>query len=517
MAASAAGNESPDKALQLDDLGNIYRSLFERLGHAQDIEMVIKYLKQAVSIIPSDHPDRPGLVVALGRSFVDKYERTGDVSDLEDAIKYHSQAISLVPADPLLLGDLGSLLGNRYRKLGSVNDLDLAIGYQKRAASFIADGHPGQPRLLGRLGGSLVDLFERHGRTSDLDNAINCYNQAVLLTPDGHPDKLRLLRDLGGLHRNRYERIGDVSDLDTALELQNKAASLTPGDYSENPMHLTNTSIVSSGALATAPALDEFLERRGHGRRHPPPDSIGAVPTVDPVPNAMTVHELASTHALLTNITSTMTIAEVILRLGDKGCSNITDQLDPASYSKYPVSTGGFGDVYMGKLRDGRLVAIKTMRLRVKSSQESQKSLKGQIGMVSVWEANGSLRTYLQSHPEADRCQMSTQIADGLSYLHQSGVIHGDLKGPNILISGDDIPLLADFGNSTLQEYTLKFTDTSTKNQATTRWAVRRHIVELVIIFKDLLIQAPELIKGATHSVPSDVYALGMASAPGYN
>ncbi|KAG8680567.1 hypothetical protein FRC08_016196, partial [Ceratobasidium sp. 394] len=138
------------------------------------------------------------------------------------------------------------------------------------------------------------------------------------------------------------------------------------------------------------------------------------------------------------------------------------------------------------------------MRLRIDNSEENRKSLKhaahelyawsrcrhahvqrllglaefqGQIGMVSVWEANGSLRVYLREHPNADRCQMSAQIADGLSYLHRSGVIHGDLKGPNVLVSSDGAPLLTDFGNATLQEYTLQFTDTTTKNQITTRWA----------------------------------------------
>ena len=54
----------------------------------------------------------------------------------------------------------------------------------------------------------------------------------------------------------------------------------------------------------------------------------------------------------------------VIACLADNGCPNITDDLDPASCSPDPISAGGFGDVYYGKLQDGFPVAIKTMRIQ---------------------------------------------------------------------------------------------------------------------------------------------------------
>ncbi|KAG9081666.1 hypothetical protein FRC06_005460, partial [Ceratobasidium sp. 370] len=70
----------------------------------------------------------------------------------------------------------------------------------------------------------------------------------------------------------------------------------------------------------------------------------------------------------------------------------------------------------------------------------------------------------------------------------------GDKKrlNANVLISGDGNALLADFGNSTLQACTLKFI-TSSGVHITARWA------------------APELLDGeGKHSVPADIYALGM-------
>lgn len=66
---------------------------------------------------------------------------------------------------------------------------------------------------------------------------------------------------------------------------------------------------------------------------------------------------------------------EIVDRLGDHGCQNITGQLDLDACSTYPLSSGGFGDVYRGKLVDGSQVAIKTMRIHI-NTNEAQKPLK---------------------------------------------------------------------------------------------------------------------------------------------
>lgn len=140
---------------------------------------------------------------------------------------------------------------------------------------------------------------------------------------------------------------------------------------------------------------------------------------------------------------------EIVARLGDHGCQNITNQLNLPTCSVYPMSNGGFGDVYRGKLIDGSQVAIKTMRIYI-NTNEAQKPLKvssfvvlpcdthmtqiknaarelytwsrcqhpnvhrllglvvfrDQIGMVSNWAEEGNLPSYLRRHPDADRYQM---------------------------------------------------------------------------------------------------------------
>ncbi len=50
--------------------------------------------------------------------------------------------------------------------------------------------------------------------------------------------------------------------------------------------------------------------------------------------------------------------------------------------------------------------------------------------------------------PEQLAARYTTQILAGLTYLHQKGVIHRDIKGSNVLINKDGQIKLADFGMS---------------------------------------------------------------------
>ncbi|KAG9073581.1 hypothetical protein FS749_014963 [Ceratobasidium sp. UAMH 11750] len=81
-----------------------------------------------------------------------------------------------------------------------------------------------------------------------------------------------------------------------------------------------------------------------------------------------------SSHVLAAEITSLMTPSEVIAHLGTRGCPDLGDQLDEGSCSKYPISNGGYGDIYRAKLKNGTEVAIKTMRLLLDA--EGQKHIK---------------------------------------------------------------------------------------------------------------------------------------------
>ncbi|KAJ1300634.1 hypothetical protein OPQ81_002286 [Rhizoctonia solani] len=219
-------------------------------------------------------------------------------------------------------------------------------------------------------------------------------------------------------------------------------------------------------------------------------------------------------------ISSAMSMTEILSHLSKHGCSEVTDQIDLSKSSEFPEVSGGFGDIYRGVLYDGGQVSIKCLRLVINSGTAGEKHVKRtahelyvwskcshpnvlevygvaryrhQIGMVSPWMENGNLSDFLSRKPPVDRCALCVQVAKGAAYLHGQGIAHGDIKGANVLVAHDYTLKLADFGNSSLKEYSLQFTITADKLNISPRWT------------------APEIVLGdAGHSVEADVYAVGM-------
>ncbi|EUC60960.1 tyrosine kinase family catalytic domain protein [Rhizoctonia solani AG-3 Rhs1AP] len=228
-----------------------------------------------------------------------------------------------------------------------------------------------------------------------------------------------------------------------------------------------------------------------------------------------------TTSSQVTLISSHMGVCEVMSSLVDHGCTDLTSTINLSTFGEHPVSYGEFGDVYRGRLTDDTLIAVKTLRIpRDNASWASEPLIdaarelhtwgkcchpnilpllglglfRGRIGMVSPWQREGRLPLYLERTQGVNRYNLSVQICEGLAYLHQIGIIHGDLRASNILVSHDGVPLLFDFGNSwLLANQTMSFTRTGRGLPMSLRWA------------------APELIEETNpHDEKSDVYALGM-------
>ncbi|KAG2002503.1 TKL/TKL-ccin protein kinase [Coprinopsis cinerea AmutBmut pab1-1] len=79
------------------------------------------------------------------------------------------------------------------------------------------------------------------------------------------------------------------------------------------------------------------------------------------------------------------------------------------------------------------------------------------FGMVSPWYCNGIISEYVRKNPGVDRLKLLIQVASGIGHLHSFSppIVHGDLKGGNILIDACGAAIITDFGLSKVMEETL--------------------------------------------------------------
>ncbi|KAJ1301301.1 hypothetical protein OPQ81_003703 [Rhizoctonia solani] len=78
-------------------------------------------------------------------------------------------------------------------------------------------------------------------------------------------------------------------------------------------------------------------------------------------------------------------------------------------------------------------------------------------GAVSDYCAHGDLKTYLYKSDEdvvnhQTRFELLLGVIQGLAYIHEQSVVHGDLKAHNILVDGDGkVARICDFGSSSIE------------------------------------------------------------------
>ncbi|CAE6465975.1 unnamed protein product [Rhizoctonia solani] len=157
---------------------------------------------------------------------------------------------------------------------------------------------------------------------------------------------------------------------------------------------------------------------------------------------------------------------------------DLTPQLDLSKFSEWPIARGGFGEVWKGALvsdvKDSRPVAVKRLTMYtaagdegiIKTAKRTNRELsiwsglnhpnilpllgactfRGGIGIVSEWQGNGNAVEWINAHPGVNRLDLCEGICSGLKYLHDTGIVHGDLRGANVLISKSGTPRLIDFG-----------------------------------------------------------------------
>ncbi|KAL1663112.1 kinase-like domain-containing protein [Schizophyllum commune] len=184
------------------------------------------------------------------------------------------------------------------------------------------------------------------------------------------------------------------------------------------------------------------------------------------------------------------------------------------------VDGGGFADVWKGIL-NGEEVCVKVIRANRKSADAASKEFtkealiwrqlnhpnvlpfygvyymddaRSMLCLVSPWMEHGHVMEYLKKGPSSiNRVALAYDIASGLAYLHDKNVVHGDLKGANILVSASGKACIGDFGLSCVTDMASicqKGNDASSSYFCgSANWA------------------APEVLQSGQLSVKSDIYA----------
>lgn len=123
-------------------------------------------------------------------------------------------------------------------------------------------------------------------------------------------------------------------------------------------------------------------------------------------------------------------------------------------------------------------------------------SLEPQLSIVTTFMNQGSLWDLLHKYPNSITPTQKTNIAigvcHGMRYLHSKGIIHRDLKSPNILLDNRLFPYVADFGLGRIIEKAIEGLPPMTNCAGTPNW------------------MAPEQIATENYGFPVDVYAFGM-------
>ncbi|KAF8964650.1 ras guanine nucleotide exchange factor domain-containing protein [Flammula alnicola] len=165
--------------------------------------------------------------------------------------------------------------------------------------------------------------------------------------------------------------------------------------------------------------------------------------------------------------------------------------------SQSTIAKGSFNDIFRGQWLDREPHFQREVSIWRELDHPNVVPLYGvtyigeDLYSVSPWMDNGTAVSYVKKFPAVDRLKLLTDAAFGLEYLHNRGIVHGDLRGANVLISQDGTARLSDFGLSKFLEDCRKGMTTS--HSLNPRWF------------------APELLQQTGPlSTHSDVWSFGM-------
>jgi hypothetical protein len=123
---------------------------------------------------------------------------------------------------------------------------------------------------------------------------------------------------------------------------------------------------------------------------------------------------------------SLQSTSEIVSHLVACGCQDLTSRINMATFNDFPVSNGGFSDIYRGRLTDGTQVAVKA--LRISTSQDSKHLKVSRVGCSSIKDIfltkmalGRSSRASYMEQVQAPKCAHTTRVG-GVSGSNRDGV-----------------------------------------------------------------------------------------------
>ncbi|KAJ7099011.1 kinase-like domain-containing protein [Mycena epipterygia] len=165
------------------------------------------------------------------------------------------------------------------------------------------------------------------------------------------------------------------------------------------------------------------------------------------------------------------------------------------------IGRGGFADIFLGRYK-GQVIALKRLQVYQPGPNEMSKFSKSLLQEVLTWVhlkhiyvlpflgldektfedyppcivtpymRNGTMNNFVKNRngmlPNRRVDQLLSETAQGLAYLHSQNIVHGDLRGGNVLMDDGEHAQLADFGLAIVTDATLG--TTSTTQGGSSRW-----------------------------------------------
>ncbi|MFY9552690.1 MAG: protein kinase [Thermoanaerobaculia bacterium] len=193
-----------------------------------------------------------------------------------------------------------------------------------------------------------------------------------------------------------------------------------------------------------------------------------------------------------------------------------------------PLGSGGMGDVYRARdTRLGRVVAIKVLpealsedreRLARFETEARAASALNHPNIVTIYDVgSGETGAYLAMElvegktlrellagalAPAKVFAIVAQVADGLAAAHEAGIVHRDLKPENVMVRGDGLVKILDFGLA-------KSVPVTGAAAGATQAPTQTSLTEPGVVLGSVGYMSPEQAAGGTADLRSDQFSLG--------